>query len=377
MAASHAVADDTFRPGPLRLDILDYLNDYILVTNQRVVHQEKVLFMAEWRKAASLEQIRNIDVQTSFFGKILNYGLINVQTAATEGAIKFDYVPNPDRLKQIILDQQSHRLQHYQASTKMVIQNLLQERLGLQLQLPVQVTANRDASTEFAHRNWRVLSGEIWRRLFPSRNAPRDRVIWRKHWLVLMGKITMPLAILFFILMLITGQQFIPESWHNLVAALDLALAFISLITAVWILWNIADWRNDTYEVDHKELADIEKLPLFFAEKRRTALLSEIENIEIGIPSPIHYLFNFGNVRIQTAATEGNFTFDGVPNPRGVSEEIRRRIEVYRLELETARARQRAEELPDWFEMYDRLGVDLQNGSANRRSNGRSNGRNA
>ncbi len=204
----------------------------------------------------------------------------------------------------------------------------------------------------------RIAEAKAW--VFPPRDPNPTLVVWRKHWLVLLGKILMPLAVLMFILMLLTGQQFIPPSLHNLVAAADLALAVISLITFLWFLWQIADWRNDTYEVDLKQIADVAKKPLFFAENRKTALLSEIENVEFAIPSPINYIFNFGNVRIQTAATEGDFTFDWVPNPRFVSAEIWRRVEAYRARQETDRARQRAEELPDWFEMYDRLGVDIQ-----------------
>jgi CRP-like cAMP-binding protein/membrane protein YdbS with pleckstrin-like domain len=349
-------------------NILDYLNDYILVTNQRVAHQEKVLFIAERRKAAFLEQIRNVDVVTSFFGRILNYGAINIQTAATAGSIKFDYVPNPHSLRQIMLEQQTHRLQHYQASTKMVIQNLLQERLGLRLDLPIRVVPEGTGGAESGRKGWR---GRIkkWLRSLPSTTGEQpDLIVWRKHWFVLIGKIAMPLSLLFFILMLATGQQFLPDSLHRLAAALDLALALVGLITAAWIAWNVEDWRNDTYEVDNKQLADVEKKPLFFAEQRRTALLSEIENIEFRIPSPIHFLFNFGNVSIQTAATEGEFSFDWVPDPRGVSEELRRRIEAYREQQEAARARRRSEELPDWFEMYDRLGMNAQNAAGNGRT---------
>ena len=351
--------------GHLVWNILDYVNDFILVTNQRVVRQEKVLFMAEWRKAAFLEQIRNVDVETTFFGKLLNYGTVHIQTAATEGSIRFDFVPNPNLLKQIMLEQQSYRIQHYQASTKMMIQNLLQERLGLRLHLPTRVVESGTGTDQAGPRRmWSRIKS--LRRFTPfKKNEQPDRVVWRKHWLALTGRIAMPLALIIFILMVATGQQFVPESLSRLVSAVDMALALVGLITAAWIVWNVADWRNDTYEVDNKQIADVEKKPLFFAENRRTALLSEIENIEVLIPSPIHFLFNFGNVRVQTAATEGAFTFDWVGDPRGVSEELRRRIEAYRQQQEAVRARQRAEELPDWFEMYDRLGVDMQTAGGN------------
>lgn len=340
-------------------NVVNYLNDYILVTNQRIVHQEKVLFFTEFRKAASLEQVRNIDIQTTFFGRLANYGAIVIQTAATEGAIKFDFVPYPHRLRQTMTEQQSQRMQHYQASTKMVIQDLLQERLGMQLQLPAMVTANRDDGRITTAARVRDGLGSIRKRLHTP-VASREVVVWRKHWLRLVGRILMPIVIIGLLGALFASQQLIPPEYRQYLGSLDIGVGAIAFVCLLWILWNYADWRNDTYEVDYKQIADVSKKPLFFAEQRRTGLLSEIENIEVSIPSPIHYLFNFGNVRIQTAATDGDFTFDWVANPRGVSEEIRRRIETSRQRQEDARAKQRAEELPDWFEMYDRLGMESQ-----------------
>ncbi len=76
------------------------------------------------------------------------------------------------------------------------------------------------------------------------------------------------------------------------------------------------------------------------------------------MPSPINFLFGFGNVRLQTAATEGMFTFDWVPNPRGVSEEMPPPHRVLIASNKKRPAHQRSQELPDWFEMYDRLGGD-------------------
>ena len=40
--------------------------------------------------------------------------------------------------------------------------------------------------------------------------------------------------------------------------------------------------------------------------------------------SPLKMMLNFGNIIVQTAAGEGAFTFDHVPNPRNVREEITR-----------------------------------------------------
>ncbi len=338
--------------------VIDYLNDYVLVTSQRLVRQEQVLFVTESHQAAFLEQIRNVDVNTTFLGNLLQYGHLRVQTAAASGTIDFNFAPDPNTIRRTVLEQQNSRLQQYQASNKMVIQNLLEERLGLWLKMPNRVRRDTQRHGHGELRTW-------WRKLrlylILGRKAPppdADLIVWHKHWFILLAKIIAPATGLLITLLLMLGEHLLPLPLRPYVAPLDILFGLIGLGMLAWLAWNVADWRNDTYEVDNRQIADVEKKPLFFSEQRRTALLGEIENIEVNIPSPLHYFLNFGNVHLQTAATQGDFTFDWVPNPRAVSEEIRRRIEIYRQLQEANRTRQRAQELPDWFEMYSRLGRD-------------------
>jgi CRP-like cAMP-binding protein/membrane protein YdbS with pleckstrin-like domain len=337
--------------------LLDYLNDYLLVTNQRLVHQEKIILITEFRQAAFLEQIRTVEISTDFWGTFFNFGTVTVQTAASAAAITFDIVPNPREIKQIILTQQNLRQQNYQASSKMVIQNLLESRFGLRLRLPPHVhppTAPPAIDQSWFKRFLRLFDIGAHLEIHVA-----DRIIWRKHWFVLFVRALAPASILLVIIAILIGGYWLPAALQGFVLSLDIVLVLMGLGLVGWLAWLVADWRNDTYEIDMRQIADVEKKPLFFSEQRRTALLGEIENIEVRIPGPIHYLLNFGHVRLQTAAQQGEFTFDWVPNPRGVSEEIRRRIEIYRYEQENARTRQRAQELPDWFEMYSRLGAEV------------------
>lgn len=78
------------------------------------------------------------------------------------------------------------------------------------------------------------------------------------------------------------------------------------------------------------------------------------------IPSPIHLLFDYGTVTIQTAAEDGALIFSSVPNPRFVASEISRRIEDFQHSAEEEQARRRMEDLPDWFEMYNRMNASNQ-----------------
>lgn len=90
-----------------------------------------------------------------------------------------------------------------------------------------------------------------------------------------------------------------------------------------------------------------------------SAGLGRIQNVTMSVPSPIHWLFNFGDVICQTAAEIGAFKFNSVPDPRAVTQEILTRMDNFRRQEERDAARKRSQELPDWFEMYNRIEPEI------------------
>ena len=109
---------------------IDYFNDWVVVTNRRVVHQEKVLFVNEWRKEAPLEQIQNVSFNATFIGRWLNYGTMVIQTASTSGVISFDYTTHFEQLKSIIYAQREQRRRHSDAQSKLAIHRMLEALPG-------------------------------------------------------------------------------------------------------------------------------------------------------------------------------------------------------------------------------------------------------
>ncbi|MCB0052320.1 MAG: PH domain-containing protein, partial [Caldilinea sp.] len=149
---------------------------------------------------------------------------------------------------------------------------------------------------------------------------------------------------------------------HTVVNTLTVVGVIATLIALARVIWVVADWRNDTYEVSDDEIAHVDRVPLGLSEDRMSAGLGRIQNVSMSIPSPIHWLFNFGNVTCQTAAEVGAFVFFAVPDPRAVAQEIQSRMERYRRQDEIESARKRSQELPDWFEMYNRIEQEEGNG---------------
>lgn len=342
---------------------LNYLNDYFIVTNRRVIQQDKVVFFSEQRREALLEQIQRVDVATTFWGNLLNYGSLSVYTAGTTGSIDFKFVANPASLRTAIFHHRSLCQQRSSAESKLDIQNELEKRLGLTIDLP-----NRVRTDSVPPSTTDLPAGrDLWNRLRRSISVDSaldwestDRVVWHKHWWVLFAQIALPGLLLLLEILLLAGGFSSVELLQRLQDSLDSATLLLSeglliLATLAWILWAVTDWWNDTYTVTEDRIIDVEKLPLFLSEQRREAQLSDIQDISLEMNSPLKMMLNFGNIIVQTAAGEGAFTFDHVPNPRMVKEEITRRMIAWRREDERRKAQDRSKDLPDWFEMYNRL----------------------
>ena len=344
--------------GQVTWALVDYLNDFLIVTNRRIVLQEEILFFRRWRRETALERVQNIDIRIGFWGKLLGYGNIVVRTAAEQCALPFAFVTEPKQIEQTITELRALRKIDEDARKRSSVQHLLTGRLRLRLPLPDRVClpvaeASPPQSLWRIIRRW-VKEVLLWR---TGEAADSQHVVWRKHWLILLSRLAPAFALPGLILLFVLWQAFGGEpSASRAVVAIEVLLVLLFFADLLWVAWIVADWRNDTYEVTTNSIVDVEKKPLFFDEKRRMARLDEIENIEVNVPSLLHYLFDFGSVRLQTASTDGDFTFDLVPHPHAVAAEVQRRIEEYQARERMSAAQRRAQELPDWFDLYDLLG---------------------
>jgi uncharacterized membrane protein YdbT with pleckstrin-like domain len=76
-----------------------------VVTNQRVI--DEVGLFNHFAKESPLEKINNVSYRQSFWGHILNYGNVEIQTAAQVGATIYNKVSHPKRLKETITQAQT------------------------------------------------------------------------------------------------------------------------------------------------------------------------------------------------------------------------------------------------------------------------------
>ena len=79
------------------------------------------------------------------------------------------------------------------------------------------------------------------------------------------------------------------------------------------LLWRIQDWRNDLYKVSNGKIIDINKKPFGKSESNNLADIGFVTNIRSEKKGLLQYLFNYGNVLIETAG--GNILFETVSAP--------------------------------------------------------------
>ena len=331
--------------------VVDWQNDYYLVTTKRLVYQEQVLLRSHTVDEVPLIKIQSYTINRQLLGNLLGYGTLQIRTAGNRGPIVLDYLHDPEGMQAVIFRQAGHLLSKQRTEERDQIRQELQ-RLRLGEPASTQLPDLPPAPNPLPRPNWRA-------RLMPSRPllrlsyAQADRVVWRRHWIFLVRHIFLPLSLLLLISAAIVWAAADPRLSSQTI--LTLASFLMWLAAAFWVWWEWTDWRNDEYIVTDDSIIDIDKKPLFFSEQRKKASLQMIQSLSLKKPGLLAALLNFGDVLIQTAGPEGTFAFSGVHNPIEVQREVFRRIEAYQEACQRRdRARKRAE-LATWFQVHDEL----------------------
>ena len=341
--------------------VLDYANDFHIVTNRRIVHQEKIVFLKERRKSAPIEQIQDLSIERDLLAKFLRYGNLIIRTAATEGSVVFDYHPNPTEAHNIILKEMT-RLQKFGLSEQQeTIQKQLQERLHLGLEERID---ERALMERVRPRKIKQPKDIPFIRLLGLQEQPGHLLVWRRHWFGLILS-TLPafiatLASITFLVAILFDAIFtkLPGGVQTF---LTILAGLAVLISTFWLWWQWEDWENDRYIVSDQLIQRISKKPLWFDEQRTTLNIERVQNVDFVRPNPLAYLFDFGDVNIQTAATEGMVTFGFVPAPEEVQFEIFHRIRDYQENMEKRRQREQKNDFVEWLEAYHKLVTREQN----------------
>jgi hypothetical protein len=291
----------------------DWLNDELILTNQRVVYDNDqvlipILLERREQQQIFLEDVQDVNATTETYAKHwLGYGTIKVKSARINGDITFESASEPMLMQQKIMGQ-VRALRKTLSDQNYV--RLVEDRVYGQKGAPDKPSLQLRETRVMRWLRWLVPDN-------PEIDEATATIIWRPHWLFLLRGLIGPLVWLTLggLAVLIGASLLVPDP-----LLITLATAVVVVVFLLWAAWEWEDYRNDRYILTPEKVIDIEKKP-FGPEDRREAGLGAVNNIS-SQTTYISNLLGYGDVVLTTAGGGGAFTFSRVPRPRDVVTKI-------------------------------------------------------
>jgi len=341
--------------------ILDWSNDYYIVTNQRVIYLEKIIGLYDSRQEAPLSTILSVGVQTDQIGRMLDYGDVIIRTYV--GKIPFHNVAHPNQAAALI---EEHWGRAKEVSHKMdmeAMRQAIRQRLGLEASVPL--TPSQKARELVAQSPYKpTAASRLFSNVFKLRYETSGSIIYRKHWFVLLKQVWQP-TLLFLL-------GFAGIVWRSIAlvrsptpqGGIDDFISIVAVLLVIflgWWVYQYIDWSNDIFQVTEDQIFDIDKKPLG-REERKSAPLDNILATEYERSGALKVLLNYGNVYITIGSTR--MTFFDVFDPPSVQQDIDRRRMARVEQKKQAELTSERNRVADWFAAYHRSAEELRRDQA-------------
>ena len=351
--------------------IIDWGNDYYIMTNRRVVWLEKVIGVYDSRLESPLNTIMSVSIETDVVGRTLDYGNLIVRTFV--GRIPFDNVSHPEQAQRMIEEYWNRTKEQAMGMEKEAMKDAIRRRLGIPIP-PRPVSAPLKRADFPRERGIVRLARLFGANRFRLRYEKGDTVIYRKHWIVLFQQAWMPifgaitvLGLFFYRLVRLAG---LPENFISFENGFRIdpwaAAWFVAILPFLaWFIYEAADWSNDVFEVTNEQIIDLDKKP-FGTESRNAAQLENILAIEYKRIGILGELFNYGSVFITVGGTK--LIFEDVIDPASVQSDIDRR-RFARMEKKTqATVASERERMAEWLATYHHSAEEFRREEEKKRS---------
>ncbi|MCZ2127790.1 MAG: cyclic nucleotide-binding domain-containing protein [Anaerolineales bacterium] len=311
---------------------VDWGNDYFIVTNQRVVWLEKVVFLYDSREEAPLGSLLSVGVETDMLGRIFHFGNVIVRTFV--GRLEFDHVDHPVQAADMIREYWERTKTGATRSQMDLMTDAIKQKLGLPLDKP----PKQELAPVTPVDEEKISNTPLWllalQSVFQLRLEDGGKVIYRKHLYILVVHAWKPLLtflgalglLLWRISYIARSEEVsffhVNQSGWNVPDAISSIIFFAFLPIAFWLWYEYEDWRNDIFMVSQDEIFDIDKKP-FAQEERRSAQIENILSTSYSRDGIAANLFNFGTVKITVGGTQ--LAFENVMDPAAVQADINRR----------------------------------------------------
>jgi hypothetical protein len=285
---------------------IDWRDNALILTNYRVVYDDEQFLIRHVQQQISIDDVQQVNVRANRYLEYwLGYGTISVSSFSLQ-KLEVTYITKP-QLMQSKIQGELNKLRKQQEPQ--LLRQLLED----------QVYGNKPPPKPTPSIYVVQRSGPVpW--LFPANpqiDTEKEMIIWRPSWIYVSLFLLRPFLVLIsgtIILILLAQFGILSALW-----AFAIWIPLL-LVCGFWIFWVREEWNNDVYILTRSEVQDVDKRP-FGPESRRRATLDRIQDISFDV-NIIERFLGYGDVIIKTGGGGGDFTFNHVPDPRGVQATI-------------------------------------------------------
>lgn len=327
-------------------NINNWANDFYLITSRRMVWVEHVTGFYDSRQEAPLSTLISVGIKTSQLGYFLGYSDVIVRTYI--GDIRFERVGHASTIGKLIETNWARGKRVDLELDAREIRKALRQKFGKEAE---DITA-KDLQVELGTVEPTPKEVNFFQWLFADfvrvRHEVGGTITYRKHWLILLQKLILPLFALvlsiIFVVAIITHNLIQVDYTMGLVAGY-----FLIFVAAGMLVYQYVDWRNDLFQLTPNQVIDLDRKP-FGRESRRSAPLENILSIEYERRGFIPMLFNYGTVYITIGNTQ--LTFNNVYQPSVVQQDIFTRMGEHAKERDDRNTMLERERVAQWFKVF-------------------------
>ncbi|MBN2044987.1 MAG: cyclic nucleotide-binding domain-containing protein [Anaerolineales bacterium] len=334
---------------------LDWRNDYFILTNQRVIWLEQIIFQAAARQEAPLAAVQSVDVKTTQLGRILDYGDVLVRTFTGTGSLKLTTVNHPKQMK--------GEIEELLMRVRKKTENIEEKRLRQSIRRGLGLEAGEVIEDPVFYVESPEDESPAGFKLLRTREVSPDgkTITYHRHWWVLLSKTWFSLLLLISLIALlfyaltnnftVLGMFFPAKSF--------ITFWFLGILGCIMVIaYHSLDWYNDIYKITKDDkLIDSEKKP-FGEEISRTAPIRNIISLEHNRKGILRLLLNFGMVKVVVA--DETLIFYDVHNPAQVQQDIYYRQEQIKLKQDETEMEKDRAHISRWLRAYHEIQAEAE-----------------
>ncbi len=334
---------------------VEWRNDSVIITNQRVIRIiHTILTFSEIRNEVTIDSVQEANAEIpplDPFALLFNYGEVEIKTAGSQGNFILDFMPNPEKVQDIILEDAWNQRFDRQSRGRQTLRADIAKWTGAQAGAS---SANRPApARKVGEHTWEPDSGPLspFRLRFPT---PEGGTVYRTHWFVWAQRMFFPLVWL--LATVILGISWVVVPFLRDLGFIGAVITFVMfLFGAVWAYITDWDWRNDYYIVGDTYVTFVNQRPLWLQNENDQILLRQIDNVKSEIQGIFQRLFDYGDVSMSLVGADEHKVFKTVHRPTQIQEDISQRQGRLKRKMEDVNESQQREIIGEYITEYHRM----------------------